>query len=71
MAPRSVWFLRFEVGNWPASHSLLEALSGARPLGIDRSAHVQPDSSYHYHGVPIGLIDTLGPSFRRVPITMW
>ncbi|MFO1162141.1 MAG: YHYH protein [Reyranellaceae bacterium] len=39
----------------------MEALSGARPLGIDQNkAHVQPDGSYHYHGLPTGLIDRLG-----------
>lgn len=40
---------------------MMEALSGARPLGMDQNnAHVQPDGSYHYHGVPTGLLDTLG-----------
>jgi hypothetical protein len=40
---------------------MIEALSGARPLGIDQSnAHVQPDGSYHYHGVPSGLVAQLG-----------
>lgn len=40
---------------------MIEALSGARPLGIDRNnAHVQPDGSYHYHGVPTGLVEMLG-----------
>ena len=36
---------------------MIEALSGARPLGIDQNnAHVQPNGAYHYHGVPTGLI---------------
>jgi len=40
---------------------MIEALSGARPLGIDQSnAHVQPDGSYHYHGVPTGLVSKRG-----------
>jgi YHYH protein len=40
---------------------MIEALSGARPLGIDQNnAHVQPNGAYHYHGVPTGLIATLG-----------
>jgi len=40
---------------------MIEALSGSRPLGIDQNnAHVQPDGSYHYHGVPTGLLDKLG-----------
>ncbi|HTR84407.1 MAG TPA: YHYH protein [Reyranella sp.] len=40
---------------------MIEALSGARPLGIDQNnAHVQPGGAYHYHGVPTGLVATLG-----------
>ena len=40
---------------------MIEALSAVRLLGIDQNnAHVQPDGSYHYHGVPIGLVDKLG-----------
>lgn len=40
---------------------MIEALSGSRPLGIDQNnAHVQPDGSYHYHGVPTGLVEKLG-----------
>ena len=47
---------------------MIEALSGARPLGIDRNnAHVQPDGSYHYHGVPTGLVDKLGGK-GRLPV---
>ncbi|MBM3644345.1 MAG: YHYH protein [Alphaproteobacteria bacterium] len=39
---------------------MIEALSGATPLGIDRNnAHVQPDGSYHYHGLPMGLLELL------------
>ncbi len=38
-----------------------EALGGAIPLGLDSNfAHVQPDGSYHYHGMPIGLMRRLG-----------
>lgn len=34
-----------------------EALSGAVELGLDTAnAHVQPDGSYHYHGIPTPLI---------------
>ena len=40
---------------------MIEALSGAIPLGMDQNnAHVQPDGSYHYHGMPAGLVATLG-----------
>lgn len=38
-----------------------EALGGAVPLGLDTNyAHVQPDGSYHYHGLPVGLMKRLG-----------
>src|SRR5262249_50686428 len=41
---------------------MIEALSGARPFGIDQNnAHVQPNGAYHYHGVPTGLVALLGP----------
>ena len=46
---------------------MIEALSGARPLGIDQNnAHVQPDGSYHYHGVPVGLVEKLGAKGKPV-----
>ncbi len=35
-----------------------EALSGKLDLGLDNNnAHVQPDGTYHYHGIPWGLVD--------------
>lgn len=38
-----------------------EAIGGAVPLGLDENhGHVQPNGSYHYHGLPIGLLDQLG-----------
>tara|TARA_R110002095_G_scaffold194565_2_gene172890 strand:- start:3669 stop:4664 length:996 start_codon:yes stop_codon:yes gene_type:complete len=38
-----------------------EALNGKINLGLDGSnAHVQPTGSYHYHGLPVGLISKLG-----------
>ncbi len=38
-----------------------EALGGAVPLGLDANhAHVQPGGIYHYHGLPTGLLATLG-----------
>ncbi len=37
-----------------------EALSGKINLGTDSSnAHVQPNGAYHYHGIPLGLIEKL------------
>lgn len=48
---------------------MIEALSGARPLGIDQNnAHVQPNGAYHYHGVPTGLI---APSAPRPLLIGW
>ncbi|MDB6073391.1 MAG: hypothetical protein JWO89_1031, partial [Verrucomicrobiaceae bacterium] len=38
-----------------------EAMSGKIDLGLDEhNAHVQPTGSYHYHGLPTGLIAKLG-----------
>lgn len=38
-----------------------EALSGAVALGIDANhAHVQPQGTYHYHGLPTALMVRLG-----------
>ncbi|MDH5188630.1 MAG: YHYH protein [Rhodospirillaceae bacterium] len=35
----------------------IEAMSGAINLGLDNSnAHVQPNGAYHYHAMPIGLL---------------
>lgn len=50
-----------------------EALSGAlsvgNRLGVDRNlAHVQPDGTYHYHGIPKGLVERLGADKRMVRI---
>ncbi len=38
-----------------------EAMSGAVLLGLDHNhAHVQPNGSYHYHGLPNGLLEKIG-----------
>jgi len=38
-----------------------EALGGACKLGLDRyNAHVQPDGTYHYHGIPTGVLAAEG-----------
>jgi hypothetical protein len=38
-----------------------EALGGSVLLGLDENhGHVQPNGSYHYHGLPIGLLKNLG-----------
>lgn len=37
------------------------ALGGAVPLGLDTNyAHVQPSGAYHYHGLPVKLMQALG-----------
>lgn len=37
------------------------ALGGAFSLGLDENhAHVQPTGTYHYHGLPMGLIEMAG-----------
>jgi hypothetical protein len=47
--------------NDPNSGWQYEALSGKINLGMDaNNAHVQPNGAYHYHGLPIGLIEKLG-----------
>ena len=43
-----------------------EALGGACKLGLDKyNAHVQPDGTYHYHGIPTGVVNANGG--RSVP----
>jgi hypothetical protein len=37
-----------------------DALGGAVALGLDANyAHVQPQGTYHYHGIPFGLLELL------------
>lgn len=43
----------------------MEALGGPRNLGLDQNnAHVQPNGAYHYHGIPVGLIQKLSGTAR-------
>lgn len=36
-------------------------INGKGQLGLDQSnAHVQPNGTYHYHGIPYGLLSVLG-----------
>ena len=45
----------------PRSGWQYEALIGAVALGLDaKYGHVQPTGAYHYHGLPIGLMQGLG-----------
>ncbi len=50
-----------------------EALGGAVALGLDANyAHVQPNGAYHYHGLPIGLMQGLGwRADRPSPLIGW
>ena len=50
-----------------------EALSGAVTLGVDANyAHVQPSGAYHYHGLPVGLMQELGwSSSKASPLVGW
>lgn len=49
-----------------------EAIGGESNLGIDRSlAHVQPNGAYHYHGSPLGLIETLGGENEAMRLIGW
>ncbi|WP_415920985.1 YHYH protein [Tateyamaria sp. SN6-1] len=42
------------------------ALGGAVALGLDASyGHVQPTGAYHYHGLPVGLMQQLGWSASK------
>ena len=50
----------FWQGN-PRSGWTYNALGGAVTLGLDANyAHVQPSGAYHYHGLPVGLMQQLG-----------
>lgn len=50
-----------------------EALGGAVTLGLDSNyAHVQPNGAYHYHGLPVGLMQQLGWSGSAAsPLIGW
>lgn len=53
----------------PNSGWQYEALGGGVNLGVDRNnAHVQPTGSYHYHGLPIGLLERYEDS--TVPVLL-
>lgn len=61
---------------WQGDRSLgwrYDALGGAVPLGIDANyAHVQPTGAYHYHALPVGLLQELGFSAdAHSPLVGW
>lgn len=50
----------------PRSGWQYAALGGAVALGLDANyAHVQPSGAYHYHGLPVGLMQQLGWSASK------
>lgn len=57
----------------PRSGWQYEPLGGAISLGLDANhAHVQPTGKYHYHGLPIGLMERLGQEpGRHSPLIGW
>ncbi len=49
-----------------------EALGGAFSLGLDaNNAHVQPNGAYHYHGIPIALLQRLSGGQARMTLVGW
>ena len=60
------------MGN-PRSGWQYEALGAAVPLGLDTNfAHVQPDGNYHYHGLPTGLMRSMGHrTGQHSPLIGW
>jgi len=62
----------FWQGN-PNSGWNYDAMGGAVPLGLDSNfAHVQPSGKYHYHSLPIGLMQDLGWSnSAQSPLIGW
>ena len=50
-----------------------EALGGAVPLGLDENyGHVQPTGNYHYHGIPMGLLEILDArKGKHSPLIGW
>ena len=49
-----------------------EAHTGFLNLGLDEhNAHVQPTGAYHYHALPIGLVERLGGDTNRMLLVGW
>ena len=49
-----------------------EAHTGFLDLGLDEhNAHVQPTGAYHYHAVPVGLVQKLGGDEGRMLQVAW
>ncbi len=49
-----------------------DALGGAFSLGLDaNNAHVQPNGAYHYHGIPVALLQRLSGGQARLTLVGW
>ncbi len=49
-----------------------EAHTGFMNLGLDEhNAHVQPTGAYHYHAMPVGLVERLGGDSNRMLLVGW
>lgn len=49
-----------------------DALGGAFSLGLDtNNAHVQPNGAYHYHGIPVALLERLSGGKARMTLIGW
>ncbi len=53
--------------NNPQSGWRYEAATGFLDLGLDEhNAHVQPTGAYHYHALPVGLVERLGGDDKKM-----
>ncbi len=58
--------------NDPQSGWRYEAATGFLNLGLDEhNAHVQPNGSYHYHALPVGLVERLGGDGKKMLQVGW
>jgi hypothetical protein len=49
-----------------------DALGGAFSLGLDANhAHVQPNGAYHYHGIPVALLQRLSGGKEQMTLVGW
>jgi hypothetical protein len=56
----------------PNSGWRMEAIGGPRNLGLDQNnAHVQPNGAYHYHAIPVGLVEKLGGQRDKPLLLGW
>ena len=58
--------------NDPRSGWRYEAATGFLNLGLDEhNAHVQPSGAYHYHALPVGLVERLGGDEKKMLLVGW